>query len=151
MYIRGTENHYRPISIGLIPRSLPMPDTKLRHIVLLRQSSSCAQLFATSWTAACQAPPSMGFSRQYWSGLPFPSPGDVPNPEIQPRFPALQADSLPAEPPGKPFAQYWYILIIQGLMSLFIAGKLSTVRFFFFNVTSPSVSLILLTELFDGS
>ena len=67
MYIRGTENHYRPISIGLIPRSLPMPDTKLRHIVLLRQSSSCAQLFATSWTAACQAPPSMGFSRQeYW-------------------------------------------------------------------------------------
>ena len=45
----------------------------------------------------------MGFSRQeYWSGLPFPSPGDLPNPGIEPRSPALQADSLPSEPPGKP-------------------------------------------------
>ena len=45
----------------------------------------------------------MRFSRQgYWSGLPFPSPGDLPNPGIEPRFPALQADSLPFEPPGKP-------------------------------------------------
>ena len=53
-------------------------------------------------TAACQAPPSMGFSRQeYWSGLPFPSPGDLPEPGIKPRSPALQADSLPSEPPGK--------------------------------------------------
>ena len=54
-------------------------------------------------TAARQAPPSMGFSRQeYWTGLPCPSPGDLPNPGMEPRFPALQADSLPAEPPGKP-------------------------------------------------
>ena len=46
----------------------------------------------------------MGFSRQeYWSGLPFPSPGDLPNPGINPWFPAFQADSLPSEPPGKPF------------------------------------------------
>ena len=45
----------------------------------------------------------MGFSRQeYWSGLPFPSPGDLPNPGIEPRSPALQADALPSEPPGKP-------------------------------------------------
>ena len=45
----------------------------------------------------------MGFSRQeHWSGLPFPSPGDLPNPSIQPRSPVLQADSLPAEPQGKP-------------------------------------------------
>ena len=45
----------------------------------------------------------MGFSRQeYWSGLPFPSPGDLPNPGIAPRSPALQVDSLPAEPQGKP-------------------------------------------------
>ena len=59
--------------------------------------------FVTLWTVACQAPPSMGFSRQeYWSGLPFPSPGDLPNPGIKPRSPALQADSLPSEPPGKP-------------------------------------------------
>ena len=50
-----------------------------------------------------QAPLSMGFSRQeYWSGLPFPSPGDLPYPLIEPWSPALQADSLPSEPPGKP-------------------------------------------------
>ena len=49
---------------------------------------------ATPWTVACQAPLSMGFSRQeYWSGLPFPSPGDLPNPGIKPGSPALQADS----------------------------------------------------------
>ena len=60
------------------------------------------QLFATPWTVAYQAPPSMGFSRQEcWSGLPFPSPGDLPNPGIEPGSPALQADTLPSEPPGK--------------------------------------------------
>ena len=53
-----------------------------------------------------QASPSMGFSRQeYWSGLPFPSPGDVPDPGIKPRSPALQADALPSEPPGKIYAE----------------------------------------------
>ena len=52
---------------------------------------------------ACQAPLSMKFSRQeYWSGLPFPSPGYLPNPGIEPGSPALQADSSPSEPPGKP-------------------------------------------------
>ena len=56
----------------------------------------------TPWTVARQAPLSMGFPRQeYWSGLPFPSPGDLPNPGIEPRSPALQADSLPAEPLGR--------------------------------------------------
>ena len=56
------------------------------------------------WTAALQAPLSMGFSRQeYWSGLPCPPPGDLPNLGIEPRSPALQADSLPSEPVGKPF------------------------------------------------
>ena len=60
-------------------------------------------LFATPWTVALQAPPSMGFSRQeYWSGLPFPSPGDLPKPGIEPRSPAFQADALTSEPPGKP-------------------------------------------------
>ena len=59
-------------------------------------------LFATPWTVAYQAPPSMGFSRQeYWSGLPFPSPGDLPNPGIKPGSPALQADALNSEPLGK--------------------------------------------------
>ena len=64
---------------------------------------SRVRLFATLWTVAHQAPLSMGFSRQeYWSGLPFPSPGDLPNPGIKPRSPALQADTLTSEPPGKP-------------------------------------------------
>ena len=55
----------------------------------------------TPWTVAYQAPPSMGFSRQEcWSGLPFPSPEDLPNPGIEPESPALQADALPSEPPG---------------------------------------------------
>ena len=51
----------------------------------------------TPWTVACQAPLSMGFPRQeYWSGLPFPSPGDLPNPRIEPRSPALQVESCTA-------------------------------------------------------
>ena len=67
------------------------------------KSVSCVQLLATLQTVAHQAPPSMGFSRQeYWSGLPFPSPGDPPNPGIEPSSPALQADSLLSEPPGNP-------------------------------------------------
>ena len=55
---------------------------------------------ATSWTVACQAPLSMRFSRQeYWSGLAFPSPGDLPDPGIEPGSPALEADALTSEPP----------------------------------------------------
>ena len=57
---------------------------------------SCVRLFVTLWTVACQAPLSMGFSKQeYWSGLSFPSPGDLPNPGIEPGCPDLQANSLP--------------------------------------------------------
>ena len=56
------------------------------------------------WIVAHQAPLSMEFSRQvYWSGLPFPSPGDLPNPGIEPRSLTLKASSLPFEPPGKPY------------------------------------------------
>ena len=66
------------------------------------KSLTRVQLFATPWTVTYQAPPSMGFSRQeYWSGLPFPSPGDLPDPGIKPRSPAWHADALPSEPPGK--------------------------------------------------
>ena len=66
------------------------------------KSLSHVRLFATPWTVARQAPPSMGFSRQeYWSGLPFLSPGDLPNPGIEPTSPALRADTLTSEPPGK--------------------------------------------------
>ena len=65
------------------------------------KSLSHIQLFVTPWTVAYQVPQSMEFSRQeYWSGLPFPSPGDLPNPGIESRSPALQADALLSEPPG---------------------------------------------------
>ena len=75
---------------------------------------SRVQLFAIPWTVAYQAPLSMEFSRQeYWSGLPCPSPGDRPNPGIKPRSPALQADALPSELPGKPHIIYIYNIHFQ--------------------------------------
>ena len=71
---------------------------------ILSSSSSRSEVaklgptLVTPWTVACQAPLSVGFSRQeYWTGLPFPFPGDLPNLGIEPRSPALQADSLPTE------------------------------------------------------
>ena len=73
---------------------------------LVRRCGLVAKLcltFVTPLTVAHQAPQSIGFSRQkYWSGLPFPFPGDLPNPGIKPRSPALQANSLLTELPGKP-------------------------------------------------
>ena len=72
-------------------------------------------LFSTLWTVAYQAPLSMGFSRQeYWSGLPCPPPGDLPDPGIEPtspESPALQVESLPTEPPGKPLSAYTLLQI----------------------------------------
>ena len=66
------------------------------------KSLSHVQLFGTPWTVAYQAPPSMRFSRQeHWSGLPLPSPGDLPNPGIESGSPIVQADALPSKPPGK--------------------------------------------------
>ena len=74
------------------------------------KSLSRVRLFVTPWTVAYQAP-SMGFSRQeYWSGLPFPSPEGLPDPGIEPGSPALQADALPSEPPGKPDIN-WVMII----------------------------------------
>ena len=65
------------------------------------KSLSRVRLFATPWTVAPQAPPYMGLSRQeYWSGLPFPSLGDIPDAGIEPSSPALQADALPSELKG---------------------------------------------------
>ena len=79
-------------SLKLMSMESVMPSSHLSHV----------QLFATPWTVAHQAFLSMRFSRQeYWSGLPFPSPGDLPDPGIKPGSSALQADSLPPEPPGK--------------------------------------------------
>ena len=83
--------------------SPPFPDS----VTLLLQLShfSHIRLFVTLWTVAHQAPLSMGFSRQeYQTGWLFPSPGHLPHPGIEPRSPALQEDSLPAEPPAKPIS-----------------------------------------------
>ena len=67
------------------------------------KSLSRVRLFVKPWTVAHQAPLSLGFSRQeYWSGLPFPSPGELPDPGLKPRSPPLQADASTSEPPGKP-------------------------------------------------
>ena len=82
-------------------RDITLP-TKVCLVKVKVKSLSHVQLFGNPWTVAYQAPPSMGFSRQeYWSGLPFPSPGDVPDPGIKLRSPAFQADALTSEPPGK--------------------------------------------------
>ena len=67
------------------------------------KSLNRVQLFATPWRVAYQAPRSMGFSRpEYWSGLPFPSPGDLPDTGIEPGSPTLQTDALPSVAPGMP-------------------------------------------------
>ena len=67
-------------------------------MLLLLNRFSRVRLCATPWTAAHQVPPSLGFSRQeHWSGLPCPTPGDVPDPGIEPRSPKLQVDSLARE------------------------------------------------------
>ena len=78
---------------------------------------SRVQFFVTSWTVAHQAPLSMGFSRQeYWSGLPFLPPGDLPEPGIKPESPALQEDSLLSKPPGK--SKYIFIWLQQVLVAV---------------------------------
>ena len=79
------------------------------------KSLSCVRLFVTPWTVAYQAPLSVGFSRQeYWSGLPFPSPGDLPKLGIEPGSPALRADALPSEPPGKLYVKYMTCSVTAG-------------------------------------
>ena len=89
---------------------------KICHCLLFKvkvKSLTRVRFFATPWTVAHQAPLSMGFSRQeYWSGLPFPSSGDLPYPGIEPRSPALQADTLTSEPPGK-YTYYLKTVMIQ--------------------------------------
>ena len=90
------------------------------------KSLSHVWLFATPWTIAYQAPQSMEFSRQeYWSGLPFPSPGDLPDSGIEPGSPTLQADALPSEPPGKPisFIKNTSCFPIALLLSFFLRKK----------------------------
>ena len=79
---------------------------------------------AILWNVAHQPPLSTGFPRQeYWSGLPFPSPGDLPDPGIETRSPTLQADSLPFESPGMPINRYKHIYKIRGKMFLLGGGE----------------------------
>ena len=93
------------------------------------------QLFVTPWTVAYQAPPSIGFPRQeYWSGLPFPSPGDLPDPEIEPGSPEFQADALTS------FLIYWIIaashwecLFLGRLISSLEPSRRKGQTFFFFS------------------
>ena len=83
------------------------------HSVIVN-SLSRVRLFVTPWSAAHQAPPSMELSRQgHWSGLPFPSPRDLPNPGIEPGYPALRADALPSEPPGNHSPGHSELLLIH--------------------------------------
>ena len=83
--------------------SFPIPLPAFVSLVIVAQSLNRVWLFVTPWTVARQAPRSMGLPRQeYWSGLPFPSPGDLPNPGIELVSPALSGRVFTAEPPGKP-------------------------------------------------
>ena len=103
------------------------------------KSLSRVRLFATPWTVAHQAPPSMGFSKQEcWSGLPFPSPRDLPNPGIEPRSPSLQADALPSEPSGKSLLFYGLLTKHSPLWTSWFRGSLSE------KMNSMIVGLLLL-------
>ena len=75
------------------------------------KSLSHVQLFAIPWTVAYQTPPARGFFwQEYWSGLPFPPPGDLPNSGIEPRYPTWQADALQSEPQG---VRKWYNILLN--------------------------------------
>ena len=92
----------------------------LGYVCVFAQPLSHVQLFVTPWTVAHQAPPSTGFSSQeYWSGLPFPSLGDLPNPGIEPvslAAPALAGRFFTTAPPGKPWLGYSPRLFNQTLL-----------------------------------
>ena len=121
------------------------------------KSLSHVRLFATSWTVACQTCHSMGFSRQeYWSGLPFPSPGDLPDPGIKPRSPTLQADSLPSELPGKPgngwrnVVKVEFFLLSSKVTAFFSIQNRKLVKMYFC-CCSVTQSCPTLCNLKDGS
>ena len=108
---------------------------------------SRVRLLATPWTVVYQVPPSMGFFRQeYWSGLPFASPGDLPNPGIEPRSPALQADGLQSEAPAQiVHSQGSLLRIPTRLLSCPVLHSISAAHSEF----SASFESICLTMLLD--
>ena len=94
------------------------------------KSLSHVRLFATPWTVAYQAPPSMGYFRQeYWSGVPFPSPGDLPDPGIEPRAPTVQVDALTSEPPRKPSIVYKMLIYRENWMHLSLQPPMNLYTF----------------------
>ena len=139
MEVFSSSLHPPPSSPFTFPFS-PSPSRREKRKV---KSLSYVQLFATLWTAGYQAPPSMGFSRQgYWRGLLFSSPEDLPNPGIKPGSPALQADAVPSEPPGKsslrekyPFISRLVLLTWSYLLPRWIYTTLSPPR------SHPRISL----------
>ena len=105
--------HRSQTCIGLLRHLTPPVSTPLflRHMCSVLITQSC-QTLCNPMTVARQAPLSMEFSKQdYWSGLPFPSQGDLPDPGIEPESPALQADSLPSEPPPSPEKLFCFWLL----------------------------------------
>ena len=93
--------HWQARSLPLEPPGIP-PFNEFCSV----QSLSHVQVFVTPWTIAHQSPLSMGFSRQeYWSGFPFPTPGDLSKPGMKPASPVLAGKFLPLSPPGKPFKE----------------------------------------------
>ena len=109
--IQWRKDSLQKVVLGNLERYILKNKTKMRTLFYMTHKKEKevkplrpVPLFATPWTAARQAPLSVGFSRQEdWSGLPFPSPGDLPNPGIELGSPTLQADALPSEPQGKPY------------------------------------------------
>ena len=96
---------------------------------------SCVWLFATPWAVACLAPLSTEFFRQELEWLPLLSPGDLPNPGIEPGSPSLQTDSLPSEPPGKPIIM---LINYKSLLENFpLSGHIPSV---YFNLHNKAVS-----------
>ena len=141
LQIRTTKLYLTSLLIKKLNNNLCSLVVKVKMKVL-----SLVRVFATPWTIACQAPPSMGFPREeYWNGLPFPSPGDLPDPGIEPGCPALQADSLPSEPPGNIFIcgtsslslinHYWRSFIF---LSVFSVPDLNS-HVFCFNILPQSL------------
>ena len=101
----GLRMEAKPLRFTFVQHLLTRPSAAPAVLLLLRllSRSVVSRLFAAPWTVAHQALPSVGFfRREYWSGLPFPSPGDLPDPGIKPGSPVLEADALTSEPPGKP-------------------------------------------------
>ena len=106
-------------------------------------------LFATLWAVALQAPLSMGLSLQkFWSGLPFPSQGDLPDPGIEPRPPALQADSLPSEPP--PYACIFAFLcsVFTSALFQFFGHYCSLLTMFILPEASFPAILLISTQMY---